>query len=180
MEKRDLRKIIRELKSQVSPQQMLAEADVVFSIIEKSKAFINSSNILLYYSLPDELPTHTIVEKWSKCKNIFLPRVQGNDLEIVPYDSTLSSDNIYHISEPTGIAVDPSILDLIIVPAMGMDVNRNRIGRGKGFYDRLLCKTSAYTIGVGMNCQLFDDIPVDTHDVKLDAVVTETKQFYKI
>ena len=71
-----------------------------------------------------------------------------------------------------GDAVDASCLELIIVPAVALDGNRNRLGRGKGFYDRLLNSTSCPTIGVVCGFQLVEEVPVEQHDRPLDCVVT--------
>ena len=107
-------------------------------------------------------------------KSIYLPRVSGDDLEIVPYNGpqSLDDNNKFHIGEPVGEPVDPSCLELIIVPAVALDANRNRLGRGKGFYDRLLGSTDCPTIGVVCDFQLVDEVPVEPHDRPLDCVVT--------
>ncbi len=175
MDKRELRRAMRLLKSQVTPSQMLGEAQCVFSAIEQSHQFAVACNILLYHSLPDELPTHDAIARWSQLgKNIFLPRVNGDTLDIVPLEGNLSSDNRFHIAEPQGDPVDPAVLDLIIVPAVALDPQGHRLGRGKGFYDRLLSTTTAFTMGVVMECQLVDKVPCEPHDVTLNAVITST------
>ncbi len=180
MDKRELRRAMRQRKAQVTASEMLAEAQAVFSTIEQTPQFASSSNILLYHSLPDELPTHSIIERWSKCKNIFLPRVNGDTLDIVPLEGQLTSDNRFHIAEPQGEPIDPQVIDLIIVPAVALDPQGHRLGRGKGFYDRLLSTTEAFTIGVVMECQVVDNVPCEPHDISLNAVITSTHQFYGI
>lgn len=174
MDKHAIRVAMRRLKSEVTATQKQSEALKVFEAIELLDQFKKSNNILLYYSLPDELPTHDIVKKWAGIKNIFLPRVNGNDLYVVPLGDVLSKDDKYGIDEPTGDAVSPSIIDLIIVPAVALDRKCQRLGRGKGFYDRLLTECNAYKIGVCLTCQLIDEVPTEKHDVPLDAVVTAT------
>ncbi|MDE6333863.1 MAG: 5-formyltetrahydrofolate cyclo-ligase, partial [Muribaculaceae bacterium] len=75
---------------------------------------------------------------------------------------------------PDGDAVvDISSIELIIVPGVAYDTRGNRIGRGKGFYDRLLQDTKAVTMGVGYSCQLCDDIEPDAFDVPVHYVITE-------
>ncbi len=64
-------------------------------------------------------------------------------------------------------------MELIVVPGVAFDRRGNRIGRGKGFYDRLLTETKATTVGVGYDFQLVDDIDSEPHDVVMDLVVTE-------
>ena len=62
---------------------------------------------------------------------------------------------------------------MIIVPAVAFDFNKNRLGRGKGFYDRLLSQaTNAIKIGVGYDFQIFETIPTEPHDIPMDIVIT--------
>jgi 5-formyltetrahydrofolate cyclo-ligase len=58
------------------------------------------------------------------------------------------------------------------VPAVAFDKDGNRLGRGKGFYDRLLNHTKAVKIGVAYDFQLVDEIPVEPHDIPVDRVIT--------
>lgn len=62
--------------------------------------------------------------------------------------------------------------DIVIVPGLGFSRDGKRIGRGKGFYDRYLEKSSAVKIGLAFEMQIKEDIPSDPHDVKMDFVVT--------
>ena len=68
---------------------------------------------------------------------------------------------------------DISSIELIVVPGVAYDRCGNRVGRGKGFYDRLLASTHATKVGVGYDFQLVDDIDSEPHDVVMDLVVTE-------
>ena len=70
--------------------------------------------------------------------------------------------------------VDAADMELIVVPAVAYDRHGNRVGRGKGYYDRLLANTRATKIGVGYGFQLIDeDIDAEPHDVRVDMVITE-------
>ena len=60
-----------------------------------------------------------------------------------------------------------------MVPAVAYDRKGNRLGRGKGFYDRLLKTTKATKIGVGYEFQLFDELPTEPHDVAMDIIITQ-------
>lgn len=148
----------------------------MFDRIEQSAAFIVAENILLYHSLPDELSTREFIEKWASRKHFFLPRVNGVNLDILPYDRTRMAMGAFHIEEPQG--TDTARIDqveLIIVPAVAYDRRGNRVGRGKGYYDRLLADSRATKIGVGYDFQLIDEeIPAEPHDVAVDIVVTES------
>ena len=175
MNKKELRQQIKQLKGMTPIAVRKVEADMVFNTIRMMPVWQQAQHILCYWSLPDELPTHEAVNQWLVSgKNIYLPRVVGDDLEIVPYHGAQSLDdnNKFHIGEPVGDAVDATCLELIIVPAVALDGKRNRLGRGKGFYDRLLSTTACPTIGVACDFQLVDEVPVEPHDRPLDCIVT--------
>ncbi len=175
MTKKELRQQIKQLKGMTPLAVREVESSMVFNKIRTMPVWQQAQHILCYWSLPDELPTHETVNNWlAQGKNIYLPRVVGDDLEIVPYHGAQSLDdnNKFHIGEPVGDAVDPSCLELIIVPAVALDEKRNRLGRGKGFYDRLLSTTECPTIGVVCDFQLVEEVPVEPHDHPLDCVVT--------
>ena len=174
IEKTELRKLMRARKRALDETQKQREADAVFAAIEALDVFRNAQHILLYYSLPDELPTHRIVQRWAQSKTVYLPRVKGDDLEIVPYDDSLSDDNAFHIGEPQGEAVDPACLQMIVVPGVAFDLHGNRMGRGKGFYDRFLAQTRATTIAVCFDCQLVEHIPTEPHDLPAQFIVTKS------
>lgn len=176
MNKKDLRKAIKAKETQLSNEQRLRESKSVFRHIEKSTLFKESSNILLFASLPDEIPTYHVIERWASMgKNIFLPRVNGDLLDIIRYKPGTLKQGSYNIMEPQGDdIVDPAILNLIIVPGVAFDKNGNRLGRGKGFYDRLLSHATATTIAVCFNCQLVDNLPTEPHDVPVKYIVTQS------
>lgn len=70
-------------------------------------------------------------------------------------------------------AVPENEIDLIIVPGVAFDRQRNRLGRGKGFYDRLLSTLNVPKIGISYDFQLKDQIPVEPFDRKMDLIITE-------
>ncbi len=149
-------------------------ADEVFEQLENTAAFMLADKILMYHSLPDELSTHRFLDKWQSRKRFFLPRVNGVNLEILPYDESRLELGAFHIEEPTGTdTIAPEEIELIIVPGVAYDRSGNRLGRGKGFYDRLLASTRATKIGVGYEFQIVDEIPVDPFDVKMDMVISQ-------
>jgi 5-formyltetrahydrofolate cyclo-ligase len=65
--------------------------------------------------------------------------------------------------------------DLVLVPGMAFDSSGNRLGRGQGFYDRLLAETSGVKCGVGYDFQLLEKIPAEPHDAKVDFILTPTR-----
>lgn len=174
MTKYEIRQKIRNLKKMLSEADRLAAADSVFARIEESAAFQLAEKILMYHSLPDELDTRRFLRKWKDSKKFFLPRVNGVNLELLPYDEQRLEIGSFHIEEPRGDDVYPvEDIELIIVPGVAFDRKGHRLGRGKGFYDRLLQSARATKIGVGYQLQLVDELPSEPHDVAMDIVITE-------
>lgn len=174
MNKKEIRKQIKELRLGLSDSDKNIASHDVFNRLENHSEFIKAENILFYYSLPDELPTVNFIRKWSKSKNIYLPRVNGDDLDILAYDDSNLSIGSYDIEEPIGDElIDYNTIDLIIVPAVAFDYDKNRLGRGKGYYDRLLSKAvNAIKIGVGYDFQLVEKLPTEQHDIPMDYIIT--------
>ena len=173
MEKREIRRLVTARKRAMDEPAREYESQVVVERLETIDEFGSASRILVYNSLPDELSTFHLLGKYNKDKQLFLPRVNGDVLEILPYDSAGISAGAFGIGEPVGDElVDPSSIDLVIVPAVAYDRHGNRVGRGKGYYDRLLSRMQAVTIGICYDCQLVDSIDTQPHDLPVNIVVT--------
>ena len=82
----------------------------------------------------------------------------------------------YGILEPVKIIEkSPNKIDLIIVPGIGFDKRGNRLGHGKGYYDKLLRKLKTIKIGLAFELQIVDQIPTDENDVPVDLIITEER-----
>lgn len=175
MDKKQLRKAIKASVALLSNEEKARQAQTVFSIIEQSPIFANCHKVMLFSSLPDELPTHKVIERWAKSKQVYLPRVVGDDMDAIKYTPGTLQSGSFNILEPTGNQIiPPSKLDLIIVPGVAFDRKGNRCGRGRGYYDKFLARTKAITIAVCFDCQLVDNLPVEPHDIPAKFVVTQS------
>lgn len=165
---------IKVRKSLLEPHEKESAGRRVFSSLRSMAAFLMADNILLYHSLADEVPTQSFFDDLPEGKHYFLPRVNGPDLEILPYDKSRLHLGAFHIEEPDGDdVVDIDAIDLIVVPAVAYDRSGNRLGRGKGYYDRLLSRSRATTVGVCYDFQLVDSIDVEEHDVPVDYIIVD-------
>lgn len=132
--------------------------------------------VLLYYSLADEVQTHDFVEKWYRRKTILLPVVKGDVLELRVYTGRqcMQTGEAYHIEEPAGEAfTEYEKIDFSIIPGVSFDACGNRLGRGKGYYDKLLPLLSSYNVGVCYSFQVSGHIPAEPFDRPVDEVWTE-------
>jgi len=174
MTKDDIRRQVRARKQMLDDAERVAAARRVFDTVRSMAAYTVARRVLLYHSLPDELSTHLFFESSPADKVYYLPRVNGLDLEILPYDRSRMHLGAFRIEEPDGDdTVDISDIDLVIVPAVAFDRRGNRIGRGKGYYDRLLSRSRATTIGICYDFQLFDEFDTDEFDIPVDYVVAD-------
>ncbi len=173
-EKKILRKQVSLHKKQLSPAQKYHEVAAVFNQIEYLPAFQKSENIICYWSLPDELATHEFVQKWYNQKKIFLPRVIGNEVELVRFRGLENMrEGAFGISEPIGDAYSElEHIDFVLVPGVAYTKEGLRMGRGGGYYDRLLPQLiNSVKVGVSYSCQIVNDLPVEQHDVRMDFVI---------
>lgn len=177
MDKAEVRKQIRDLKRAVPMEEKLRRSELIMRRLEVLPLFTEAKVVLLYWSMADEVQTHAFVNKWYKDKVLLLPCVQGDDLVLRQYTGPecLVAGEQFGIGEPTGPEwTDLDKVELIVVPGVAFDPTGNRMGRGRGFYDRLLKSTpNAMKVGVAYDFQLLDKIPVEPHDVPMDSVITE-------
>ncbi|MDE7025049.1 MAG: 5-formyltetrahydrofolate cyclo-ligase [Paramuribaculum sp.] len=180
MDKSEIRCIVRARKSRLTDSEKFSAAAKVWKQLEQLDAFSTAQKVLMYHSLPDELCSHEFIDKWHGHKQLFLPRVNGESLDILPYRPTCTHHGAFHIEEPDGDDfADVNQMDIIVVPAMAYDRKGNRVGRGKGYYDRLLSSTDALKVGVAYACQLVDEINVESTDIPVDIVITEISTYMK-
>lgn len=153
------------------------ESAVIWKKVEESPAFVNAGTVLLYMSIRGEVLTRAFIDRWQGKKRIAIPLVQGERLILKQYDPNLLKEGYRGIVEPSADALEisPDEIDLAIVPGCAFSIKDSevlRLGRGGGFYDRLLPYLDCPKIGVCYSCRIADDIPCDPWDVRLDGLVS--------
>lgn len=136
-----------------------------------------SQTIFAYAPTHDEVQIDPLIERLIKLgKKISIPFIiSKTEMIATKIDSienlVTGKFGIRSVKDP--IEIDPSQIDLIIIPGAGFDRSGNRLGLGAGFYDRFLQKTPrALKIALAFQFQIVDKIPVESHDQKIDAIVT--------
>ncbi len=173
IEKKKLRKLVKELKKQLSEELKMQKSKAVFEQLEKDPDFVQARVVLAYWSMPDEVSTSDFVERWAKKKIILLPVIEGDDLLLKQFRGreNMRPESKYGILEPTGnIYQDFDAIDYVVVPGVAFDNKNNRMGRGKAYYDKLLRTLKAKKAGVCFDIQLFDKVPVDKYDIPMDVI----------
>ena len=150
------------------------------TLIMALDAWNQSRNILMYSPLPGEPDLMALAEEGAGCgRNFFFPRIEGN--EIAVYRRLAGSRWIsgpFGLSEPdpgSWKAASIAEIDMVLVPGVAFDTSGRRLGRGKGFYDRLLGHPAfrGLKIGVAWPWQIVESVPMESHDISMDLIMAE-------
>lgn len=180
MTKSELRKTYKHLRAQLSEHDVedhsLAIANQVLNLNIWDKTFFH---IFLAIEEQKEINTDFILNILAgKDKNIIISRSNFDDCSMTHYlltDNTTLRKNRYNIPEPIdGIEIQPSQIEVVFIPLLAFDTFGNRIGYGKGFYDRFLanCKPETLKIGLSFFDAESEAIEHTENDIKLDYCVT--------
>ena len=169
MTKQELRQLIRQRK-----REHVADAPVDVPLDER---ILSASTILLYHALPDEVQTQSLIDHLTACgKTVLLPRViSPTDMELRRYTGPHDlQPGAFGIMEPTGeLFLDYAAIDVAVIPGVAFDSEGHRLGRGRGYYDRLLPRlTHAYKLGVCLPWQMVDSVPCEPHDATVDGMLS--------
>lgn len=174
--KAELRKLVKTRIKNMTEEEKKKESEDVMMKLENTQQFKSAKTILLFHSLPDEVCTHELIEKYASKKKILLPVIDGEKWHIREYKGDLKTGE-YNIQEPTGVNYyDYGSIDLVVVPGVCFDKDKGRVGRGKGYYDRILKEIKAFKIGICFDCQLLSKVPAEEWDVKMDQVMTAKQE----
>jgi 5-formyltetrahydrofolate cyclo-ligase len=151
-------------------------------------AYQAAKTVMWYVDAGSEVRTrNTLPEALTHGKRVVVPWcvVEANQLELFAVDDMAELvEGAYKILEPReelrrlpAKRVPPEELDLVMVPGTAFDPRGGRMGQGKGYYDRLLARArpDAPLVALAFDCQIFDEIPVSSHDVFMDLVLTESR-----
>ena len=179
--KKNIRLYIKKMKAHFTQIELNEMSFQIISILKTHPWFIKAKTICLYNSLSDEVNTQELIKELSNSdKKILLPSINArNVIELHEYSEGIDEIKIgaYGIKESQGkVFTDYSAIDLIIVPGVAFDINNNRLGRGKGYYDQFLRMTQAKKMGICFPFQMLKEIPTEDHDIKMDAIITIDNQ----
>lgn len=155
--------------------QAAPESARILAELEAMPAFRDAACVLVYMALPDEVQTAPLLERWAGRKRLAIPRVAGQDLELCEYDPARLQTGYRDILEPSpdALPVRPDEIGLAVIPGTAFSQGKQvwRVGRGKGFYDRLLPLLHCPTVGICYPFRVLPEIPTDPWDQPLDGLV---------
>lgn len=174
LEKRIIRKAMREKNRSLSPESREESSLRLWERVSKREEFQSAECIALFCSLPDEPDTTTILKMASSSKRVVIPRVEGEEMSFYDYIPDSLESGSYGILEPkTGDKAAPEEIDLMIVPGVAFTLSGKRMGRGKGYYDKYMAKMSPKSIKIGV-CyahQIMEELPTEPHDIMMQCVI---------
>ena len=175
----ELRKNVLK-KRQDSDKKILSRlSGKILARLEKTEEFKKAETVLLYAPIKNEVNTLPLIRKYLGRKKILLPRINPNwQISIHQINSLKEAEkNTYDIMEPGSHCKSFSSkkINLAVIPGIAFGTKGERLGFGKGCYDRLLSNLTVPKIGLAYDFQIIEDIPTETHDQKMDMILTETR-----
>ena len=180
LDKQTLRAESLRKRRKIPPAQRLAKSKKIFLKLSRDEFFRDAAHVALYCGITPEVVTRPFLKAILKDKKVYFPRVEPGSRSM-KFRRVLSCSRdlvrgTYGIMEPKARcpAYPSSRMDIIIVPGMAFDRRGVRLGRGAGYYDRLLKKApKVVKIGLCFREQLIRKVPMTEHDVAVDRVITD-------
>ena len=182
-EKEQLRKKIKTRLSTVSAEEFRLQGASVAALLRSSPIWSRYGSIFLFLSMNREIDTQAILEAALKeGKKVFAPKVNAQSLT---FCRILSAEGPWRkgpfgLREPASDESEAAAFPaLILTPALAFDREGNRLGRGAAYYDRLFAeldkdKREYFALGLCMDFQLVNSVPVEVHDKKMHGILTGT------
>lgn len=178
MEKKELRKEIKRRFAALAREEFSVKSAVVLEKLKALPEWNKAGTIFAFISMKDEIDTEEILrEILNSGKKLAVPRIDGENLVFHLIESITEGlvPDCYGIPEPEASApvAIPAGNDMMLIPGLAFDSRNNRLGRGKGFYDRYLASIpeAISRIGICYDFQIVDAVPAEPHDKPLDMTI---------
>lgn len=183
--KAEIRKKLIDIRSALSGKEVDEHSRIICQKLKTIPQYRQAETIFCYINTKNEVKTRDFIEREIKeGKSIYLPSSDRNSSKLEFYrvfdlDKDLQTGN-YGIFEPVRKRerrISEKEAELVIVPGVAFDMNLNRIGYGKGYYDIFLSDVSenAFKVGFAYDFQIIDNIPVEKKDIRMDMIITEKR-----
>lgn len=183
-EKKRLRAHMRDVLSNLGDAALEKKSRDAAARLASLPAFYEAKTILAYKAMRHECdPDFAVREAVRAGKRVAFPVcARDNGLRLfVPHAPESFRRGAYGIMEPDAnqaVEIEPLEVDFIIVPGLAFDRRGGRLGRGEGYYDRLIAKTSAVKVGFAFDVQIVEHVPKTLYDIYMDKIVTDRTTFY--
>lgn len=182
--KKELRKKILGIRNKMLKEDLENNSRIIMNKIIGLRTYKQSKVVFVYMDFNNEVMTSDLIKHMmAEKKRVVIPYTDVINTLVIPSEITEEADlklSPFGYYEPKKIMpVDVEEIDLVLVPGVVFDKNLNRIGFGKGYYDRILknLKPGAKKIGLAHDFQVLDEIPAEDHDIKMDMIITESSSY---
>ncbi|WOO36457.1 5-formyltetrahydrofolate cyclo-ligase [Anaerocolumna sp. AGMB13020] len=179
MKKEEIRQEIREQKASLSKEVIDLQSSIIREQFLALREYKECSQLILYAAFNQEVNTLPLIRQaLLDGKKVALPRVMKETIEFY-YINSISDleESAFGIPEPEPVDILQleKNFNLILVPGLAFDKQGNRIGYGKSFYDRYFIshEESFLKICFAYGFQVYEEIPFEAHDVKIDILITK-------
>ena len=175
MDKKELRRTIRDLKRAMTEEEIVSRSQKLGQLFAASEAYQNAKTIYGYLPYNQEVRTVAMLEKaLADGKKVAVPKCYGEEMRFI-YMEDLSKVEKGYAGNPEPIADAPIADDptaLVLMPGLAFDPQGHRCGYGGGFYDKFLAAEPNHpTLALCYEFQMFDHLEVDSHDIPVDTVL---------
>ena len=180
-QKRALRRQMREVRKQFSAEARAAASVALCAQLGREPVWREARRILAFAPLPDEPDVRPLWEAaLREGRTVALPRFDAarGAYEVRQVRSMADLREAYFgILEPEGNSplVELNQLDVMLIPGVAFDAIGRRLGRGKGYFDRLLSEVHGHKCGVAFEWQVVPAVPVEPHDISLNSLLTPSR-----
>lgn len=177
MDKQHIRNRIREERERLSAETVEEKSAAVCRRLMDVPELLEAACVMTYADFKNEIQTGEITG-WLlyQGKTVCLPVVSGHALHAVRYRGIEMTENAFGISEPQLASqdmVEPADVSVVLCPGVAFSRNKERLGFGKGYYDRFLEQApQAFKIGLAYDFQVLAALETGPHDVPMDMIVT--------
>ena len=175
MDKKQIRSEVLKKRDNLPKEFIKKYSEDIFNKLIISPIYKDAKVIMSYMNFKGEVDTSFINNHILKNgKTLILPKMlEDNDLAGVIYDPSkkFNDNNSFKIKEINGTSIDIKKIDLIIIPGVAFDLNGNRVGFGKGYYDKFLKNYSSLIVAPYYEFQLYENVPWEAHDKKIDYLL---------
>lgn len=181
--KKELRQRFRDVLLSMSPEEMQAKSAAAARLLFESKLYRNAKSVMVFISLPMEIDTTPVaLRAWRDRKRVLAPRISWEQRRMLPVEIHSLTENVVEIRlgirEPvSGRPAPISGIDLVLVPGVAFDKSGNRLGRGRGFYEKFLSHAEFHgvTCAYAFEEQVAASIPVEPGDRPVQQLITDKK-----
>ena len=181
--KKELRRRLRAILADIPKEEIETRSLRVCHNLFEQPEYVKAEVIMVSLSLPNEVDTSPLVLRaWQDHKRVLAPKVSWSQRRMLPVEIRSLTDDLtvsgMGIREPgSGIPFPISLIDLVAVPGLAIDEYGNRLGRGRGFYDRFLAhpEFKGAACALVFEAQMTSSIPVGPLDRRVDMAVTDER-----